>query len=94
MPVLGAFAGTPEALDALDVTAGPGRWLAEVAALRPELDLDRNRVLLSTWRDDPWVRGAYSAPSASSPLRPDSADRVPWGGWHSPASTPRVSCMP
>ena len=26
-------------------------------------------ALLSTWHDDPWVRGSYSARSVSSPLR-------------------------
>ena len=68
LPFVGAFAGSPGALAALDVAAGPGRWLEALAALRPDLELDLDRVLLSTWADDPWVRGAYSAASASVPL--------------------------
>ncbi len=63
-----AFAGTPRALVELDVASGPRRWASAVAALRPELDLDLDTAVLSTWHDDPWVRGAYSAPSAASPL--------------------------
>ena len=51
---------TPEAL---------GGWIEELAALRPELELDPEGAMLSTWHDDPWVRGSYSARSLSSPLR-------------------------
>ncbi|HEX2707592.1 MAG TPA: FAD-dependent oxidoreductase [Solirubrobacterales bacterium] len=29
------------------------------------------RAMLSSWHDDPWVRGSYSARSLSSPLRDD-----------------------
>jgi monoamine oxidase len=43
-----------------------------VTALRPDLELDPGGVLLSTWEDDPWARGAYSARSRSAPL--DSAE--------------------
>jgi monoamine oxidase len=69
-PFAAAFAGTPDALERLRVRDGSAAWLASVAALRPELDLDRAVVLLSTWEDDPWARGAYSARSRSSPLDP------------------------
>ncbi|HXV32438.1 MAG TPA: NAD(P)/FAD-dependent oxidoreductase [Gaiellaceae bacterium] len=71
-PFAAAFAGTPGALERLRVWAGPGTWAAAVAALRPELDLDLGAPLLSTWHDDPWAHGAYSARSRSSPL--DSAE--------------------
>ena len=37
--------------------------------------------LLSTWHDDPWVRGAYSARSISSPLRDEDLAR-PIGPLH------------
>ena len=67
-----SFAGTPGALERLRVWAGPGTWAAAVAALRPELDLDLTAPLLSTWHDDAWAQGAYSARSRSSPL--DSAE--------------------
>jgi monoamine oxidase len=58
-PVVGAFAGSAPALAALEVAAGPKVWRARLAALRPDLDLDRGAVL-STWDDDPWVAAAYS----------------------------------
>ena len=91
-PFAAAFAGTPGALERLRVWAGPGTWAAAVAALRPELDLDLGAPLLSTWHDDPWAHGAYSARSRSSPL--DSAELArpvgplafagehTAGGWH------------
>jgi monoamine oxidase len=59
-PVVSAFAGSPRALEALEVDAGPERWLDSLAELRPELELDRGSAVLSTWSDDPWVRAAYS----------------------------------
>jgi monoamine oxidase len=59
-PVLNAFAGSAAALERLDVSPGPDRWLASVRALRPDLELDGDGAVLSTWSDDPWVRGAYS----------------------------------
>ncbi|MDQ6816060.1 MAG: FAD-dependent oxidoreductase [Actinomycetota bacterium] len=68
VPFVAAFAGTPAALEALGVRGGPETWLAALAALRPDLDLDPTEVLLSRWDDDPWVRGAYSACSLGSPL--------------------------
>ncbi len=71
-PFMASFAGTPGALERLRVWAGPGTWAAAVAALRPDLELDLESPLLSTWHDDPWSQGAYSARSRSSPL--DSAE--------------------
>ena len=71
-PFAASFAGTPGALERLRVWAGAGTWAAAVAALRPELELDLAAPLLSTWHDDPWAQGAYSARSRSSPL--DSAE--------------------
>jgi monoamine oxidase len=92
LPFVGAFAGSPGALEALEVAAGPGRWLEALVALRPDLDLDVDRVLLSTWADDPWVRGAYSASSATVPLDREVlagpvgplafAGEHTAGGWH------------
>lgn len=74
-PFAAAFAGTPGALERLGVENGPETWLAVVRSLRPELDLDPGEVLLTTWHDDPWARGAYSARSHSSPLRSDELAR-------------------
>jgi monoamine oxidase len=68
-PFAGTFAGTPGALERLRVEEGPEAWLAALVALRPELELDSSTVMLSTWHDDPWARGAYSARSRSSPLQ-------------------------
>lgn len=59
-----AFAGSPSAVAALEVASGPDVWLESLAALRPDLELDLDTVLLSTWADDPWARGAYSARSS------------------------------
>jgi monoamine oxidase len=67
-PFVGAFAGTTGALERLGVASGPERWLDALAALRPDLELDRDRVALSTWAGDPWVHGAYAAQSAAAPL--------------------------
>jgi monoamine oxidase len=59
-PVVHAFAGSAPALDRLGVADGPERWLASLAALRPDLALEPDGALLSTWDDDPYARGAYS----------------------------------
>lgn len=67
-PFVAAFAGTGKALAELDVARGPRRWMSALATLRPDLELDVDRLVLATWSDDPWVKGAYSALSANSPL--------------------------
>jgi monoamine oxidase len=59
-PVLSAFSGSPGALEALQVAAGPERWVESIVRLRPDLDLDPAAAVLSTWADDPWVGAAYS----------------------------------
>ena len=74
-PFAASFAGTPGALERLRVWAGAGTWAAAVAGLRPELELDPAAPLLSTWHDDPWTQGAYSARSRSSPLDADELAR-------------------
>ncbi len=60
MPVVSCFAGSPRALERLEVEAGPQRWLQSLAALRPELALRPQDAVLSTWDSDPWVAAAYS----------------------------------
>lgn len=67
---LSSFAGGPFALDALGVAGGSAGWVAALRAMRPELEIDGD-VLLTTWADDPWARGSYSAPSLQ--WRPDDA---------------------
>jgi monoamine oxidase len=59
-PVVSAFVGSAPALDALRVTEGPAAWLDSVELLRPDLALEPEGALLSTWDDDPWVAAAYS----------------------------------
>jgi monoamine oxidase len=54
-PVVHAFAGSQPALDRLQVADGPERWLASLAKLRPDLQLEPAGCLLSTWPG-----GAYS----------------------------------
>jgi monoamine oxidase len=63
-----AFAGSPGAIEALDVANGPGPWLDAIEQLRPDLELDRDQAMISTWDQDPWVRGAYSARAASASI--------------------------
>jgi monoamine oxidase len=58
--VVSAFAGSKPALDALEVEAGPSRWLDSLERLREDLELDTSGAVLSTWADDPWVGAAYS----------------------------------
>jgi monoamine oxidase len=54
-PVVHAFAGSQPALDRLRLSDGPGTWLASLARLRPDLQLEPDGCLLSTWPG-----GAYS----------------------------------
>ena len=67
-----AFAGTPSALEALDVRSGPERWVTALRSLRPDLELDPAGAQISTWAEDPWARGAYSAASATSPIETET----------------------
>jgi monoamine oxidase len=75
-PVVSCFAGSARALERLDVASGPERWLDSLAALRPDLELDPGGAVLSTWADDPWVRGAYST---SPPITLASVSERPVG---------------
>ena len=60
LAVVSCFAGSPRALERLEVGAGAGRWLDSLAALRPDLALEPQAAVLSTWDDDPCARAAYS----------------------------------
>jgi monoamine oxidase len=59
-PVVNSFAGSAPALERLEVGEGPAAWVESVRELRPDLDIERDRAVLSTWRDDRWARAAYS----------------------------------
>ncbi len=67
-PVVGAFAGTARATERLATAGDPSAWVAAVRRLRPDLAVDPSAAVLSTWQDDPWAAGAYSARSRSSPM--------------------------
>jgi monoamine oxidase len=75
VPAVSSFAGSPSALEQLDVDRGPGRWTDAVRRLRPDLEYADGPPLLSTWHDDPWARGAYSARTLSSPLDDEALAR-------------------
>jgi monoamine oxidase len=86
-PVLHAFAGTEQALSALGVADGPAGWAARAAALRPDLDADLARAILTTWNDDPWAGESYSADTVTAaPGDPDilaaPAGRIHFAGEH------------
>ncbi|MGC1799861.1 MAG: NAD(P)/FAD-dependent oxidoreductase, partial [Solirubrobacterales bacterium] len=70
-PFLVGYTGTRSAIDALGGSEGVERWCAAMVALRGDLDPESGSAVLSSWHDDPWVRGSYSARSLSSPLRDD-----------------------
>jgi monoamine oxidase len=72
-PVVSAFAGSRAALARLTVQDGPENWLASLASLRPDLELQSEQALLSTWTDDPWARAAYSV--HTSETRDDELSR-------------------
>jgi monoamine oxidase len=77
--VASSFAGTPSALERLEIDRGPEKWEKAVRALRPDLEYANASPLLSTWHDDPWARGAYSARTLSSPLDDEPLARLPIG---------------
>jgi len=66
-PVVSCFAGSQAALELLRVTEGGDTWIGSVRRLRPDLALDEQSAVLSTWSDDPWARAAYSTPTPQSP---------------------------
>jgi monoamine oxidase len=68
IPVASSFAGSPSALERLEVDRGPETWAEAVRRLRPDLEYAEAPPLLATWHDDPWARGAYSARTLSSRL--------------------------
>ncbi len=82
-PFVVGYTGTAAAIEALGGDAEPERWHAALLALRSDLDLDPDpgAALLSSWHEDPWVRGSYSARSVSSPIRDDDLAR-PIGRLH------------
>jgi len=70
-PFVTGYTGTMSAVEELGSPDRFERWVAALIALRVDLDLEPESALLSSWHDDPWVQGAYSARTLSSPLRDD-----------------------
>jgi monoamine oxidase len=64
-PVVCCYAGSAAALRRLEVEDGPDTWLASLRAFRPDLALEPDGVILSTWTD-PWARGAFGVQSPSA----------------------------
>ncbi len=70
-PFLTGYTGTKAAIEELGGSDGFERWAGALIELREDLDPEPESAILSTWHDDPWVRGSYSARTVSSPLRDD-----------------------
>ena len=81
-PVLHCFGGSWPALDALDVAAGPATWAGRAADLRPELRLDLERAIVTTWADDPYAQGVYEYHSSGWTTTHESALSAPMGVVH------------
>lgn len=81
-PVVSAFAGSSDALERLEVRNGPQKWIEKVQSLRPDLDMDVNGAVLSTWDDDPWIHAAYSARPPNLPPFYDESLVRPVGPLH------------
>ena len=83
-PVVSAFSGSAAALDGLGVESGPEQWARRLAALRPDLEIDPARAILSTWDDDEWVAAAYSVatPDAAAATLARPHGRVAFAGEH------------
>jgi monoamine oxidase len=81
-PVLHCFSGSEPALKALGVDAGARVWAERARELRPEIRLDVDQALVTTWADDPFAQGVYEYATAAS--RPDDDDllRTPVGAVH------------
>lgn len=81
-PALHAFGGTEAGLAALAVARGPAPWASRAAALRPELALDLDLAMLTTWNDDPWAAESYSAHTVDVADGDDDLIAAPAGPVH------------
>lgn len=81
-PVLNVFAGSPDHVAALRPDEGPDHWLTLLRELRPDLTLDEASVVVTTWLDDPWARGAYTADAIGRLPGDDELLRAPLGRLH------------
>jgi monoamine oxidase len=81
-PVLHAFAGSESCLAALELGDGPASWASHAAALRPELAVDTERALLTTWNDDQWTGESYTALTVDQQPGDDQLIAAPVGRVH------------
>jgi len=83
-PVVSAFSGSSAALERLAVESGPELWATRLAGLRPDLEIDPARAILSTWDDDEWVAAAYSVatPAAAVAELTRPHGRIAFAGEH------------
>jgi len=72
VPVLNTFAGSPNSVSRLDTENGPTTWARRLAEIRTDLDLDLATAVVTTWHNDPWARGAYTADTVRQ--RPGDVD--------------------
>lgn len=78
-PVLHCFGGSETGLAALGVDAGARVWAERARDLRPELELDLDRALLTTWADDPFAQGVYEYATSTWLPTDDDVLRTPVG---------------
>lgn len=81
VPAVHCFAGSASALEKL-AASGPQAWLTDLTNLRPELALHPEGALLTTWSDDRWALGAYSASSVSARPGDEAVLAAPVGPVH------------
>jgi monoamine oxidase len=81
-PVLHAFAGSPSATRDLGVNDRAAAWVAAAQALRPDLVLDGDRAVVTSWAADPWARMSYSAHMVNSEPGDEALLGAPVGPVH------------
>lgn len=81
-PVVHCFSGSAPALAALQVEAGPRTWAERVRDVRPDLELDPEQAVVTTWSDDPYSREAYTAMTTDWRPEDDEVIQRPVGALH------------
>jgi monoamine oxidase len=80
--VASSFAGGLEASLVLEPLLGPGRWLAALHELRPELALIPGRAVLTLWWMERYSEGAYACHPPGWSRRDDEQMAAPCGHIH------------
>ncbi len=81
-PIVHCFSGSGPALGALQVEAGPRTWAARVEEIRPDLALDLEHAVVTTWSDEPYSREAYTAMTTDWRPEDDEVVQRPVGAVH------------